>query len=78
MKSGPLKIGIACFPLIGGSGIWRRRSGQSWRAAAMKSTSSVTLNLLGWTCRRTIFISIELMLRITLCFRRPITLCRSR
>ncbi|PYL21705.1 MAG: N-acetyl-alpha-D-glucosaminyl L-malate synthase BshA, partial [Verrucomicrobia bacterium] len=21
MKSGPLKIGIACFPLIGGSGI---------------------------------------------------------
>ena len=45
MKSGPLKIGIACFPLIGGSGILGGRlSGQSWRAAATKFTSSVMLN----------------------------------
>jgi glycerol-3-phosphate dehydrogenase len=70
MKSGPLKIGIACFPLIGGSGILATALGSELARRGHE--------VYFWTCRRRTFTSIEWMLRITLCFHRRITLCRSR
>ena len=78
MKSGPLKIGIACFPLIGGSGILATALGSELARRGhevyfFSYAQPVRLDLPQDYLH---FHRVEL--RITLCFQRPITPCRSR
>ena len=76
MKSGPLN-----WDRVFSVDRWKWDPGDGTRVGAgaplaMKFTSSAMLNPLGWTCRKTIFISIESMLRTILCFHVLLPLAR--
>ncbi len=70
MELAPLKIGIACFPLIGGSGILATALGSELARRGHE--------VYFFSYAQPAFISIESKSCTTICFRAPTTLCRSQ